>query len=238
MEHCLLCVFNITLIPFVACRIGELLTIATCEFREEDEDAQVMFWENMNLVMVEHTGKPANFFGFMADEASANWNAVRRVFNDGKEMIERERSCLWHWEDNLRVHTQRYIYGPHQQKHREMCEKWRTAPSKEGALEQFRRIRAWWATGKAADRNIPKLVSWLSWWHYRVSRWGHFILKVMFLRDCSLYYSVSLLLVCTTLFIVNFCHSLVGWRAYCQCSCPKDKYVGDQTCKLVGRGGV
>ena len=54
---------------FVACSIGELLTIATCELREEDEDAQVMFWENMNLVMVEHTGKVANFFGFMADEA-------------------------------------------------------------------------------------------------------------------------------------------------------------------------
>lgn len=137
----------------------------------------------MNLVMVEHTGKAASFFGFMADEAGANWNAVRRVFNDGEEMIERERSCLWHWEDNLCVHTQRYIYGPHEDKHREMCEKWRAAPNKESALEHFHRIRAWWATGKAADRNIPKLVSWLSWWHYMVSRWGHFILKVMFVRD-------------------------------------------------------
>ena len=181
--HCLFSIFNITLFPYVACRIGELLTIATCEFREEDEDAQVIFWENMNLVMVEHTGKAANFFGFMADEAGANWNAVRRVFNDGKEMIDRERSCLWHWEDKLCVHTQRYIYIPHQEEHRKMCEKWRTAPNKESALQQFRRIRAWWATGKAADRNIPKLVSWLSWWHYRVSRWGHFILKVMFVRD-------------------------------------------------------
>ena len=63
--HCLFSIFNITLFPYVACRIGELLTIATCEFREEDEDAQVIFWENMNLVMVEHTGKAINFFGFM-----------------------------------------------------------------------------------------------------------------------------------------------------------------------------
>lgn len=125
----------------MACRIGELLTIATCEFREEDEDAQVIFWENMNLVMVEHTENAANFFGFMADEAGANnWNAVRRVFNDDKEMIDGERSCLWHWKDNLCVHMQRYIYIPHQEEHRKMCEKWRTAPNKESALQQFCRI--------------------------------------------------------------------------------------------------
>lgn len=35
-----------------------------------------------------------------------------------------------------------------------------------------------------------RVVSWLSWWHYRVSQWGHFNLKVMLVRDYSLYYSV------------------------------------------------
>lgn len=139
-----------------------------------------MFWENLNAVMIDHTGKSANFFGFMADEAGANWNAIRSVYNNGDKMVGKERSCLFHWKDNLRVHTQKYIYAQHMEKHNEMCERWRTAPTKEDALVQFRKIRAWWATGKAADRNIPKLDSWLSWWHYRASRWGHFIIKVCY----------------------------------------------------------
>lgn len=54
------------------CSVQEMLTIATCEFREEDEEAQVLFWENINVVMIEHQGRPANFFGFMVDEAGAN----------------------------------------------------------------------------------------------------------------------------------------------------------------------
>ena len=60
-----------------------------------------MFWENLNAVMIDHTGKSANFFGFMADEAGANWNVVSSVYNNGDEMVEKERSCLSHWKDNL-----------------------------------------------------------------------------------------------------------------------------------------
>lgn len=87
------------------------------------------------------------------------------------------------------MHTQKYIYAQHMEKHNEMCERWRTAPTKEDALVQFRKIRAWWATGKAADRNIPKLDSWLSWWHYRASRWGHFIIKVCYV--CFFFYELN-----------------------------------------------
>ena len=51
--------------------------------------------------MIDHTGKSANFFGFMADEAGAKWNAMRSVYNNGDEMVGKERSYLFHWKDNL-----------------------------------------------------------------------------------------------------------------------------------------
>ena len=79
----------------------ELLTIATCEMKEEDMEAQCLFWDSLNEVMEKNGCEPpADFCGFMADEAQANWNAIRHVFNNGKDniLIGRERSCLFHWE--------------------------------------------------------------------------------------------------------------------------------------------
>ena len=82
-------------------------TIAICEMKEEDTQAQIMFWEMMNSVMLDNGHPPADFRGFMADEAGANWRAIRYVFNSSidKIMEGRERSCLFHWEQSLQTHT-------------------------------------------------------------------------------------------------------------------------------------
>lgn len=66
-------------------RMQDLLTIATCEMKEEDMEAQCLFWESINDVMLKNKCEKADFFGFMADEAQANWNAVRHVFNKDKK---------------------------------------------------------------------------------------------------------------------------------------------------------
>lgn len=78
----------------------ELLTVATCEMKEEDMDAQCLFWRCINDVVGNHGFDKPDFYGFMADEAQANWNALREVYNEGKNniMVGRERSCLFHWE--------------------------------------------------------------------------------------------------------------------------------------------
>ena len=62
----------------------DLLTVATCEMTEEDMDSQCLFWECMNETLINHGCEKADFYGFMADEAQANWNAVRHVFNGDK----------------------------------------------------------------------------------------------------------------------------------------------------------
>ena len=68
-----------------------------------------MFWEKMNDVMLRYGHAPADFCGFMADKANANWKAVRQVFNNGNVMEGWERSCLFHWTDSLNKHTSKYI---------------------------------------------------------------------------------------------------------------------------------
>lgn len=117
--------------------------------------------------MVEHTGAMSNFAGFMANEAMANWLAIQAIFNDGKEMVGKERSCLFHWKESLKLHTDRYIVSEFKDTHLAMCNKWRIATNSSDALGQF---LAWWATCKAIDKNIHKLESWLGWWHHRASR--------------------------------------------------------------------
>lgn len=142
----------------------DLLTIATCEMKEEDMEAQCLFWECINEVMIKNGCEKADFFGFMADEAQANWNAVRYVFNGGKKNVleERERSCLFHWEQSMVAHTIKYVSSTSQQDHKALCEKWRLAPTSEAASAEARMVRQWWRNGNVMDKNIPAMDSWLS----------------------------------------------------------------------------
>ena len=73
----------------------EMKTIAICDMHSEDSDAQSMFWEKINDVMLKNGHEPADFCGFMADEAHANWKVVRQVFNNGIPLEGHEHSCLF-----------------------------------------------------------------------------------------------------------------------------------------------
>ncbi|MCO5593948.1 hypothetical protein L7F22_047967 [Adiantum nelumboides] len=61
--------------PFVR----ELLTIATCKFTVENKHAQVEFWRMLNSVVQDQGFEKPNFKNFMADEANANWIAVKTL---------------------------------------------------------------------------------------------------------------------------------------------------------------
>lgn len=172
---------NITnLFGFCVCSIQELLTIATCEMKEEDTDSQVLFWEMLNSVMVRNGDERADFHGFMADEAQANWRAIRTVFNGGpdRELQHRERSCLFHWKQSLQIHTSKYVLKDFQGEHKRMCESWREAESKDDATSQCRVIRQWWQTRKVRDNDIAAMDSWISWWGIRIAHWGEYMVQV------------------------------------------------------------
>ena len=71
------------------------MTIAVCDMQSEDVAAQIVFWRNLNAVVMRHGVEEPNFKGFMADSAQANWNAVQIVYGSGDpaiRMTSRERN--------------------------------------------------------------------------------------------------------------------------------------------------
>jgi hypothetical protein len=84
------------------------MTIAVCDMQSEDVAAQSVVWKNLNVVMARHGVHSVNFKGFMADSAQANWNVVRIIYGSGdatEKMVDKERTCLFHWTQSLEKHT-------------------------------------------------------------------------------------------------------------------------------------
>ena len=59
----------------------------------------------------------------MADEAGANWVAICTVYNGGPDniLLNRERSCLFHWEQSLHKYTKKYVLSAFRLEPIEMC---------------------------------------------------------------------------------------------------------------------
>ena len=135
------------------------MVIAICETKEENVDSQILFWNCLNEVMKQQGHPLADFAGFMADEAGANWIAIRTVFNGGPDnvLVGRERSCLFHWEQSLQKHTKKYVKREVTHTHIHLCEIWWGSSSTEQASEQATRIRKWWLGQNVVESNIEHL---------------------------------------------------------------------------------
>lgn len=157
-----------------------LMVIAICESKEEDTASQILFWESLNAVMTENGHPIANFSGFMADEAGANWNAIRAVYNKGadNEMEGRERSCLFHWEQSLQKKTRKLIPSEKQMEHISLCEKWRSSTTMMEAQRHAASIKRWWDKASVPAENKFPLKKWFSWWEDRISHWGGIAIDV------------------------------------------------------------
>lgn len=103
--------------------VQEMQTIAIGDFKVEDTEAQTLFWTLLNNVMKKEGYKKPEFKGFMADEAQANWRAIRTVYNGGPDnvMIGQERSCLFHWEQSLQQHCKKCIPSHCQEEFKVRC---------------------------------------------------------------------------------------------------------------------
>jgi hypothetical protein len=90
----------------------KVMTIAVCDIQSEDMKVQCIMWRELNDLMAKNGVENTNFKGFMADNAQANWNAIRIVYGSGDPKVpmeNREHTCLLHWTTSLRRHTQKYI---------------------------------------------------------------------------------------------------------------------------------
>ena len=155
------------------------MTIAVCDMQSEDVAAQSVVWKNLNAIMAQHGVNKVNFKGFMADSAQANWNVVRIIYGSGdasEKMVDRERTCLFHWTQSLEKHTKADIRQDLQSQHRRLCQQYKNAKSMEEAETKYLAIRAWWmSSGAATEQALPRLELWLAFWHFRYRQWGGFM---------------------------------------------------------------
>jgi len=63
------------------------MTIAVCNMQSKDTEVQVQFWRSLNAVMQRYGVPDPNFKEFMANNAMANWNAVRTVYGNGSDVF-------------------------------------------------------------------------------------------------------------------------------------------------------
>jgi hypothetical protein len=69
-------------------------------------------WTKLNQVMFMFGLANPNFKGFMANNAHAIWNVVCIVysFEDASmKMVDKERTCMFHWTRMLDKHTKQLI---------------------------------------------------------------------------------------------------------------------------------
>ena len=122
-----------------------VMTIACCDFQLEDRDAQIIFWKNLNHIMIRHGIPSPQFQGFMGNSAQANWNAVRIVYGGGDSkvtMAGREQTCFFHQTQSLEKHTKEYIKHDLQDQHKQLCIQYRNVISIDEAETCYLAIKA------------------------------------------------------------------------------------------------
>jgi hypothetical protein len=125
------------------CRV---ITIAVCDMQSQDFAAQSVVWKNLNALMAQHGVDKVNFKGFMADSAQANWNVVRIIYGSrdaSEKMVDRERTCLFHWTQSLEKHTKADIRQDLQYQHRILCQQYKNAKLMAEVETKFLAIWAW-----------------------------------------------------------------------------------------------
>ena len=120
--------------------------------------------------------------GFMADNASGGWNAIRRVFTDGIRDPERERSDAFHWAQSLHWHTCKCIKEGSRARHLALWNMLRDAKNLVEAYCISQDIAAWWKEGNAHPEKIKELNGWMAWWVVRWTQWGNYIRLVSILQ--------------------------------------------------------
>jgi hypothetical protein len=67
-------------------------------------------WKKLNETMLKHRFPKPNFKGFMVNNAQANWNVIIYGSKDSSiKMVDKERTCLFHWTQPLDKHTKQLI---------------------------------------------------------------------------------------------------------------------------------
>ena len=93
------------------------------EAEREDSENIELFWMLFNEALSQATGTKDTVFipiGWCVDMAGANMNGLERVY--GKEVLERVKSCEFHFKENRNKMAQKLKDNEEAQQFKELCD--------------------------------------------------------------------------------------------------------------------
>ena len=140
------------------------VVLAVMEAEREDSENIELFWMLFNEALSQATGTKDTVFipiGWCVDMAGANMNGLERVY--GKEVLERVKSCEFHFKENRNKMAQKLKDNEEVQQFKELCD----------ALLAARMVETYFSAKDSLEsfiQNKPErsfLSSRVDWWHSR-----------------------------------------------------------------------
>jgi hypothetical protein len=145
-----------------------LCTIFTCELKAQDEASQETAWRLMLEMAAQKGVDNIEIKGFMADNASTGWNAIRNVFFNGERRPEQERSDAFHFMQSYIRHSNEGVKEEKKQEHDGLWSRLRKAKDYITAHHIKDEIVDWYRQGNCKSGQMLMLMAWITWW---VTRW-------------------------------------------------------------------
>jgi hypothetical protein len=102
----------------------------------------------------------------MADNAQANWNAIRVIYKSEDAAIpmkDQQRTCLFYWTQLLEKHTKADIRADLQYQHRLLYKQFKNVASLAEFETRYLAIRLWWLSFRATTvQGLSRLELWLA----------------------------------------------------------------------------
>ena len=148
----------------------KVMMICVCDMKSEMAEHQKQMWRSLLEVMARHGYQRVEFYGFMANSAQANFNAVREIFGSSDKTIPiagKEHTCQFHWSMALDRHTRQHIKPELWAMHKRLCHEYMMCRSKAPVDSAMEVIRAWWySSGVVSESGLKEMNDWLSFWHF------------------------------------------------------------------------
>ncbi len=145
--------------------LRRMVTLATMECEDEVTETMSLFWTLLNEVLRKvsnNSGTVFDPFGWMADEAGANWSGLNQVF--GPSAISRTVSCQFHYMESVNRHAQKLNSSKSQAEFKMLAKSLLKSETSTGYQRAYKGVQEF-IRAKPSKRNF--LTTWLEWWHAR-----------------------------------------------------------------------
>ena len=147
------------------CLLRRVITLATMECEDETTDTLTQFWILFNEVLQkvsDDTTRRFNPFGWMADEAGANWAALAKVF--GPEVLSRTIGCQFHFKQSVNRQANQLSSDKSKARLKQLANHLMQSATPSAYNKCLGHLKDF-ISQKPHKRNY--LITWLDWWHLR-----------------------------------------------------------------------